>query len=837
MMSDFLLKSTSISGQLLISLDNCSYSYWYIDMTTDYDECRQNLEHLIAGYELEHRNEANTRFQVIDRLFFECLGWSKDDVVMEEHHAGNYTDYSFNAPRRMLIVEAKKEDQSFEIPAGKTQIEYSISSISRDNANLKTAISQVAAYCQNRGTPFAAVSNGYQIVAFIAVRNDGIPPLDGKALVFSSLEKMLENFLDLWQALSKPGVEEKKLQSRLVGDLQPNIPRKLSETIAIYPGIKGRNIFQIDLQTVSDLVIEDVTRSEILEKEFLKECYCKTGALSQHSLASKTILEARYAALFDSNAPAPVLVQAADRQGVSPELLAESISRRPILLIGSVGVGKTTFIKNLMKVEAPHVFEKAITLYIDLGSQATLSVDLKSFVVEEVIERLREDYEIDIEERNFVRGIYHSDLQRLRKGIYSDLYETDIERFKDKELDLLEKKLATPEEHLKQSLTHVAKGRKKQIIMILDNSDQRDESTQQQVFLISQEISEHWSTTVFITLRPETFHRSQQMGALSGYHPKAFSVSPPRVDLVLEKRLSFALKLTRDEIPIQALPEGMRVRLTSLDAIICVFLKSLRVNRELSECIDNISGGNIRLALDLVIGFFGSGHVNTQKIVDLQRQDDRGGYTIPLHEFLRAVLYGDNIYYDATRSPIANLFDISSNDSKEHFLLPLLIGLIQSLGSSGSNGGFVETAIVYEHFQGLGFTANQIDEALVISARKKLIETTARLIPQPGQTMPHTLRVTTLGLYHVSRLCSRFEYIDAVILDTPILNSNVRELIHDVYNIDSRLERAEHFRGYLDTQWSEMCLQGQGFDWNNSSVGLKQQIDRIANRNRSNNFT
>lgn len=799
-------------------------------MTTDYEECRINLEKLIAWYEPAHRNEATTRFQIIDRIFFKCLGWSKDDVVMEEHHGGEYADYSFNAPRRILIVEAKKEDQYFEIPAGKTQLEYSIASLSRDNANLKAAISQSAAYCQERGAPFGAVSNGYQIVVFIAVRSDGIPPVDGKALVFYSLEKMLEKFLDFWQALSKPGIEEKRLQARLIGDLQAQLPIKLSETLVTYPGIKGRNIFQTDLQTVSDLVIEDLTRSEALEKEFLQNCYCKTGALSQNSLASKTILEARYAALFDSNAPAPVLMPAADRQGVSPELLAESINRRPILLIGSVGVGKTTFIRNLMKIEAPSVFEKAITLYIDLGSQATLSADLKSFVIEEVIEQLRENYEIDIEERNFVRGVYHSDLQRFQKGIYSDLYETDPQRFKEKELELLEKKLATPEEHLKQSLKHVANGRKKQLIMILDNSDQRDEYTQQQVFLISQEIAEHWSTTVFVTLRPETFHRSQQMGALSGYHPKAFSVSPPRVDLVLEKRLAFALKLTRGEIPIQALPKGMGVRFNSLESVICSFLKSLQINQELSECIDNISGGNIRLALDLVSGFFGSGHVDTQKIVDIQRNYKKGRYTVPLHEFLRAVIFGDNLYYDSNRSPIANLFDIFSNDPREHFILPLLIGLIHSLGSSGSNEGFVETSIVYEHLQSIGFIADQIDKALIISTRKKLIETAARLIPQAGQTMPHRLRVTTLGLYHITRLCSLFEYVDAVIIDTPILDSNVRESVRDVLDIDSRLDRAECFRHYLDAQWSTMHLQALGFDWGNASVSLKCQIERIRNR-------
>jgi len=801
-------------------------------MTANYEECRKNLENLIAWYSPEHRNEADTRFKIIDQLFFDCLGWSKDDVEMEKHHDGDYTDYTFSAPRPILIVEAKKEDLYFQIPTGKSQIEYSISSLLRDNSNLKSAVHQASAYCQSRGVSFCAVSNGCQIVAFIAVRTDGIPPLEGKAIVFRSLEQMQERFIDLWDVLSKVGVEEKNLQTRLVGDLQTQPPRKLSETIAMYPGIKNRNTLQADLKIVSDLVIEDVTRSEYIEKKFLEECYCTTGTLSQNSLASKNILETRYAALFDTNSPAPTLLPVVDRQGISSELFAESISRRPILLIGSVGVGKTTFLRNLMKVDAPTVFEKAIHLYIDLGSQATLSFDLKSFVVTEVTEQLRQKYQIDIEERNFVFRVYHSELQRFKKTIYSDLYIPNPDKYKEKEIELLEKKLSSPEEHLKKSLIHLAKERTKQLIMILDNSDQRDESIQEQVFLISQEIAEHWSTTIFVTLRPETFHRSQQLGALSGYHPKAFSVSPPRVDLVLEKRLSFALKLTRGEIQIQAFSSGAGIRLSSLDSVICSFLHSLRTNRELSECIDNISGGNIRLALDLVRGFFGSGHVDTQKIINIERDT---GYTVPLHEFLRAVIFGDNVYYAPNRSSIVNLFDITSNDSKEHFILPLLIGTIQSLGNSISSEGFVETSLVYDHLQGLGYTAEQIDHALVKSTRKKLIETVARLIPQIGQTMPHTLRVTTLGLYHITRLCSQFAYIDAVIIDTPILDREVRESIHDVFQIDSRLDRVDYFREYLNSQWLNMNLQSVGFDWSNVSSSLKQQIENI--RSRLNNFS
>ena len=38
---------------------------------------------------------------------------------------------------------------------------------------------QAAGYCQSRGVPYAAVSNGHQFVIFVATRSDGIPPFEG----------------------------------------------------------------------------------------------------------------------------------------------------------------------------------------------------------------------------------------------------------------------------------------------------------------------------------------------------------------------------------------------------------------------------------------------------------------------------------------------------------------------------------------------------------------------------------------------------------------------------------------------------------------------------------
>ncbi|MGC2330170.1 MAG: hypothetical protein WA581_01845 [Candidatus Acidiferrales bacterium] len=622
-----------------------------------YEAGRSLIEELATWYEGNkgNRNEATTRLAMIDRLFFDCLGWLKDDVVLEQPHGGEYADYVFSVFRPVLIVEAKREGDYFELPAGSHRLEHSLQSLIKDYPNVKSALEQATRYCQSRGVPFGAVTNGHQIIAFVATRSDGTPPLSGKALVFDSLSRMREDFLDLWQVLSRPGIEERKLQRRLMGGF-PIVPAKLSAKLSGYPGLKLRNVIQTDLQLLSEIVIEDVARSPDLEAEFLRQCYCKSGALSQFALTSREILEARYAGLFDRTEHGPYVAPATTKAGVSPDLLGTSIARRPILLLGDVGVGKSSFIRHLINIDAPEVFKNAIYFHLDLGSKGALALDLRVHVVDEIARQLFEDHRIDPISRNFVRGVYDLELKRFASGIYADLKQSSPDDFLQKEIAYLDGLVSMREAHLRSSLQHIARARRKQVILFLDNADQRDEKTQELAFLIGQELAESWPMLVFIALRPETFHRSKKIGALTGYHAKAFSISPPRIDLVLQKRLEFALKLTTGQIPVPSL-QCVGVNLAKLTSMVSVVKRSLERNEQLLEFIENIASGNVRLALDLIKDFIGSGHVNTQKILAMVAEGEE--YTIPLHEFLRAIIYGDNEYYDPSTSPIVNLFDIT----------------------------------------------------------------------------------------------------------------------------------------------------------------------------------
>jgi hypothetical protein len=591
-------------------------------MASDFEVGLSNMEKVIewAGSNVtdKTRNEATTRLHLIDRLLFECLGWNREDCTVEESYQGTFSDYSFGRPARKLVVEAKREGVYFDLPAGFDKRTCSLRSLLDGNAQLLEAIEQALSYCQSRGIPIGAVCNGHELIAFLGSRQDGVPPLEGRALVFASLADMRLGFKEMWRNLSRPGIDAYNIYGSLRTESVPP-PQKLSQHLAVYPGFKNRNDIQGELKILGELFIEDVAQAPEIEDEFLRDCYCPSGALSQYASISKQILETRYSVLLQKEIEVPAMRPAREKSGVAKEfsddILAASMSRRPIILLGDVGVGKTIFIRHFISIEAKELLEKAIVLYIDFGKEPALAENLNSFILRHCARQLRRKYGIDIQERNFVRGVYHFELNRFAKSIYVDLAAIDKQKFLEKEIEFLDGKLQDESSHLRACLEHITKAQKRQVVIFLNNIDQRPFEFQEQVFLIGHSLAETWPCTVFVSLRPDTFFQSRAKGSLTAYQPRVFTVAPPRVDLVLSKRLKFALKQLSETGRLASFPKGLSLKSETLSTYLNVVLESFEEGDGLVEFIDNMSGGNMRQALDFITAFVGSGHVDTDKIL------------------------------------------------------------------------------------------------------------------------------------------------------------------------------------------------------------------------------
>jgi GTPase SAR1 family protein len=425
-------------------------------------------------------------------------------------------------------LEAKREGAYFDLPVGTVSGVHSIKSITdgTPGKTLKDAMDQVTQYAVNEGVAPAAVCNGTQLVIFLAVRTDNIRPSMGRALVFPSLQDIRTNFRQLWDNASPYGIDAKRLYTTLrVASTPP--PAPLSAHITNYPGVQRRNDLQAGLDILGDLFLNDVARLEEVRVDFLRDCYASSGALSQYAMISKQILQSRYAMLNEEEGPEAAA--AATKKGVTPSLtqdmLAAAAASRPIVLLGDVGVGKTTFIQRLVYVEAPELFQNAFTIYIDFGASTTLG-DLGTFVIEESARQLRARHDVDIEDIDFVEDVYREDLRLQERRILGRLRDVDPVAYERGRLMFLQRLVNSRAEHLKNSLNRLRSTRRRQIVVFLDNIDQRSNEDQEEVFLISNELAQNWLATVFVTLRPETFYASSRRGALSGYQPRVFTTLP-----------------------------------------------------------------------------------------------------------------------------------------------------------------------------------------------------------------------------------------------------------------------------------------------------------------------
>jgi len=800
-------------------------------MNIDFSVARKTLEKLISEYSPlgELSNEAQTRFAFIDQLLTTCLGWERTQIAVEVSENGERTDYECGKPRQ-LIVEAKRSDARLRFPPrGKRGSKIRMTSLMEFDATVKKHLQQIQSYCNNRGVQFAALSNGPQLVLFLANRLDGVSPLDGEALVYESYEDLLTGFSVLFECLSPNGVADKRLLGHLGSAQVQGLPQKLSSNCLNYFDYKYSNTFQEHLRNAAALVIEDINlTSRDLEIEFLRSCYCESGPLSQYSMLGKNMLSARYAALFSANESGSRVESVNPRKqanAFSDQILAEAMARRPVILLGDVGVGKSSFIKYLMGIRAADVFGKAVCIYFDLGSKGALAKTPRDALLDEVERTLRSDHQINLQSPTLLNKVYADELADFDGGYVSQLKTTQPAVFDLKRVEFISELVKKRDEHLRRCLEQIANDRRCQIVIVLDNADQRSLEIQLEAFIIAQELAARWRSMVFLALRPQTFHASKRGGAISAYPPKVFVIPPPKLEDAIEKRLDFAIKVAEGRLPVAKI-DGLTMHVDSLAILIRALLASLKHNSQLYEFIVNVSGGNVRVAVELVSKYFGNPNVESDKIVKIVKET--GHYHVPLHEFAKAGLLGDYAHFQEESSLASNIYAVVYPDKREHFLSLYLLGYLGWDGASRDDtDGFVGANALISELQSNGFTREQIEAHLLKLTRKKLIETPERRLLETDNElkdigMPTSYRTTSLGAYHVKKWACEFAYMDAMTFDTPIFDGSVRNLLAKRVNdtaLTARYERATVFRDYLNAIAKDFATKPY-FDWQQfTSIG------------------
>lgn len=749
-------------------------------------------------------NEAQNRFKFIDRLLSECLGWEKPDINVEENDAfGDRADYVMGQPAK-AILEAKRESKTWgSLPSGSPKKVRKLEPLLIASSAFKECVHQVIPYCSLRGAPIAIVCNGPQLAIFQAI-TIGHEPLKGDCFLFDGFDDYVNNFALLWTLLSPEGITENRALHDLVHHRNPRIPSKASLSILEPNRHRYRDNLQNELREIGSLILEEIEDNPDLRPEFYRECYVPIEANNRHLLLSKQIISNRYSRV-SGDGSTPSALDGASKEGKLSDSYLRNAGSKPVVVIGDVGVGKTSFFENLFLQLDDR--SDSFIININLGIRANLASGLKDYIIEAIPETLNSAYDLDIEAADFVHSVYHEEIKRFDNSIDGQEKHTDKSAYEKAKIKFLQKKLARRDAHLHASLAHIAKGQKKRVVLVIDNADQRNFEDQQEAFLIAQELAATRSLFVFIALRPSTFYMSKTTGTLAAYQNKILTISPPPADEVIQKRLTFALRVAEGKAAPAAL-EDIRLNLTSIVAFLKSTLRSIRTNNNIRQFLSNVTGGNTRSVIEMITSFCGSPNVDARKIVDIE--SSTGNYVVPLHEFTKHALLGEYSYYNPHSSLVAcNIFDVVAADPKYHFICPLIIGFLSSNLGVKDNDGFVAGDAVAVEMSKLGFLEEQTSLALKRLAKKKLIETPYshyREIEVPDFEKPTQFyyRSTSVGLYHIRFWGGSFSFLDAMSTDTPIFEQNARERVSKLaasFDILDRLEKTVTFRDYLESAW------------------------------------
>lgn len=777
-------------------------------------------------------NEATTRLRVIDTILFDVLGWDKGDVEAEKwHRAVGYSDYVFG-PASAMVLEAKRDGVSFVLPDRTypdAPVRFSL--LAKECPEAADALRQAQSYAAERGARYSAITNGRQwILSLTFVPGQFVE--DRSVFVFESIDAIGEKFRLFYECFSTSAIATNLPNERLLDARRAPPPPKLSSKIVNYPVPADRNTLVNTLRRVLQLVWDEAnfdTDSAI----FLERCYIVPDPSEDMLRVARELLEQRSATdSFYRNAPIPasasiLLTQKklADEDALDRE--------QPIVLLGRVGNGKSTFLKYLRHIAAKEVLDKDyIQIDIDFIDRPETAGHVPTFILDAVEHQLKKTYQIEIDSDPFVRSALRRQLKEFHATPRGKLLATPgrEQELANAEVDYLESFTKDRAKYLQYVMRHIRGSYGKSIAIFFDNLDRQKDDIQEQAFLRASAIAADWTALVFVCLRPSTVQKSVARGVLDTIAPRMIFVSPPKTAPMLRKRFQYAAQFASKALPPTAYVRASFTPETeeSMPRAVELFEacdQSILRKPHIAQQYESVANGNVRLIIRYVRDTLTSNHLNTEKLTSRNYQP--GEFELKENETLRALIFGPYTHYEPNSSLFANLFDINRADKSEHFSRLLLLEFCHRFAHSVDQYGFTPIDGIHAYMASLGYSAHHVSEVIDLLFAKKYLE--GRDHDEETPTLGDQVRITSLGRYHVSTLVRKFDYLDAVVVDTPILDEKIRAKMSDARAMDQRTYRAREFLRYLD-QASESLLDLEAKRvWSDISIALASNITDVEN--------
>jgi hypothetical protein len=589
-------------------------------------------------------------------------------------------------------------------------------------------------------------------------------------------------------SLNLLGRNEDQIQERRLGRLFSNRG----------PSIRANPLYPL----IESAVVTAFTDS-IVDKdpELLEKCYVNTAERQRFDRQIGMHLLKR-AALFPRKPERPL---ARGKLNVLQETIATAAQRaRPIalLVIGSVGAGKTTFLQFTRWVASAEYFATTRAqayphwIYVDFrGYTATQAPS--EFIYDSIYEYMAKDWHFSNYEQ-CIRPAYIDRIRAIREGPLK-LLAGNEDAINEKIADYLLEQANTTQ-NADRLLTYSAT--KVPIFLVVDNVDQfENDDLQASIFSDAVALAHRNNLNLVLALRDSTFVRQRGSSAFNAFDFNPIQIDPPPIPAVLSKRFFLMQHLLKGRSGSFISEGGATFEVEDL-SLVATLISSSVLGTNIGNIIDVLSTSDVRLALRMTREFLESGYSNPAKAISTYKQTGR--YVLPRHEALRSVMLGRQPVYSEQYSAIGNPFDTRLGRTSEQLLRLFILSAMVTM-SSRADFQYAHGEMVRENLNKLGFSDDTIIRVLTDICELRFVHTAAHGVASfNAEFYP-----TRLGGYIVRLLIADLTFLEATLMDTFIADRAVWDKLRDLSEqIDSergnvvgrlalRHERLDEFYSYL----------------------------------------
>ncbi|MCF7892337.1 MAG: AAA family ATPase [Candidatus Omnitrophica bacterium] len=764
----------------------------------------------IEQYKKTIFTEQDSRVKVLDRIFTKVLDWPYSSFLTEERASSGYLDYKFMMRGlARLIVEAKRDGRGLGLDKKHNSgCAYKLNGPVFKNKNSQEGIEQAIKYCGVKNAELACVSNGREWIIFRGSRlGDGRDTTDGVGFVFTNLDKIRDNFSLFYKLLSYESIEKLEFRAYFQeAEGQPIRFHNFCKSIRA-PGsemLLPRDKLAYDLDKVMLSFFRRLTGDE--NPKMLAKCFVVTR-------------ESRYADDRLLRISEDLAGKVKSLETLKGETLIESIKRVKathrhefVLIVGTKGAGKTTFIDRFFTLILPKkLLNECVVMRMDLRKSNGDINTVIDWMNKNLLEAAEQAvFENGVPKYNDLQGMFYDEYKRWRAGPYKYLYDNDKNAFKIKFGEHVEtKRTKTPYEYICRLIKNIISSRKKIPCIVFDNADHFTIEFQEKVFQYARSIYEQAICLMIIPLTDRTTWQLSNQGVLQSFDSETLFLPTPDPKVVVEKRIKFFEECLAYEKRQSGrgyfFTEGITLSLKDLNYFAICLQKVFLETGWVSRWIGNLSNYDVRQCLELVRNIMASPHL---KVHDLFKAYVAGNsIVVPVHIIKKGIIRDKyDIYPVGQHKFLRNIYSLSSDFETTPLLGLRILQMLRDVPVAKDKSHFIDVQQVYDYFQ-----AMTIDPQIMSGWLDKMLKASLCVSYDPtiiNINKAEKIELAPSGKQHFFWGVYETNYILAMMYVTPILKQEIfskLQILVKVKEKDAWREKIQVFADYLLTEDVRYC--------------------------------